>query len=326
VNKHSLLWPRFIAEWMLVRGILRHVGRGDLEQGWRRARRLTGLARRLPFVDWQWVRQNLRLVFGPALDDRSVERLTALVFEHHVASYVEGHRCGDVALRFEGLQGLHDAMGNGSGAIVTGVHLGSWEMVVKGLADEGIPMATVYLAAENPLLNREFQAARARYGAEWIETTNGRVIARAIRAGKALGLMTDMDSPRGGFACDVLGVPAMCPPGPARLAARFQCPVVPVVAPRDAIGRVTVLCDTPLDPPPREASTKTLAAFTERLNTVFEPLILRFPDQYNWFHARWETRPDGRRWKVGEPVADLWRERTRPFPELPSRIQRLIAV
>jgi KDO2-lipid IV(A) lauroyltransferase len=137
-------------------------------------------------------------------------------------------------------------------------------------------------------------------------------------------MMTDLNTLSGGVAADFLGVPAMCPAGPALLALELQCPIVPCVGIRESIGQ-TKLHIEPQIQFVRTGSPKDVALLTRQINRVFEPWVVHYAEQYNWLHPRWRARPDGRLWKISDPVESMWAERTTAFPALPGRIQKMLA-
>jgi KDO2-lipid IV(A) lauroyltransferase len=189
---------------------------------------------------------------------------------------------------------------------------------------EGLPLAVVYRKATNPLSDREFQAVRASYGAEWIDADDPIKMVKALREGKVLGLMTDLDTPGSGVVADYLGLKAMCPPGPARLALRYGCPIIPCIFVRDGEASATVHFEPRLEPTDSDNGESALVRLTKRINTTFEPWVLEYAEQYNWLHPRWRYRPDGRTWQHTDPIESQWAERVSPFPQLSERVRRII--
>ncbi|MBF0153597.1 MAG: lysophospholipid acyltransferase family protein [Magnetococcales bacterium] len=312
-------------EWLALRGVLAWVRHGELPAA---ARQVRWLARHAPVIlrsEWAWTRTNLRLIYGPDLSGPRLDRLATLVFENIFLSHLEGLRVRDCSCRWEGLDILTALHARGRGVILTSTHLGSWEPALKHGADAGLPLVVVYRHANNPLSEREFTRVRADYGVEMVRRKETRATVRAITSGKVLALMVDINTRQGGVTAPFLGVPAQCPSGPARLASRHGCPVVPVAAIRQAPGMAVIRVGTPLEPPPATASPGELDHFTGRINAAFAPWILEWPEQYNWLHARWRSRPDGSLWRTDTPVETLWQARVAPHPPLPDRVLELIA-
>jgi KDO2-lipid IV(A) lauroyltransferase len=314
--------PRLLAEWLVLEAVLALFKRGDIETAWKRMRRLSRVARWVDRTSWNWALRNLQLVFGPQLDDRARSRLALIAWEQHIGSYLEGLRHKDVSVRNINEEVLGTALALGRGVIVCSVHLGSWEPTLRFLVDEGIPHAVLYRKAANPLSEREFQALRASYGSRWVDVSRRGDVFRVLRNRQVLVTMTDLNTKVGGVAAEFLGMVAMCPSGPAELAISFGCPIVPVVAIRDRVGAVTCRALPRIDPPERTVGDEAVGDLTRAINATFEPWIIEFAEQYNWFHPRWRFRPDGRVWKVSDPVERQWAERVSDFPRVSDRVWR----
>jgi lauroyl/myristoyl acyltransferase len=315
---------RHAAEVLILRAMIAHVRRGTVEAARQRIRRLARLSRRVLRREWQWARKNLQLVFGPSLSADEVDRLATIAFEEHFTSYLEAVRPrDDIAVRIDGWERFQKARAEGRGTILCAVHLGCWEAAIAHLSDLGLPMAAIYKPARNPLSEREFMNARRFHGVEWIDAAKPRAVIRALEEDKVLVVMTDLNTP-GGVSAGFLGLEAFCPPGPARLAARYGVPVVAGVTIREGPGQALLWCTEPLEPPSAGDGDGGIGGFTRRLNAAFEPWIIEYAEQYNWLHPRWRNRPDGTAWSTRTPLETMWAERTEPFPPLSERVRRLI--
>ncbi|MBF0427005.1 MAG: lysophospholipid acyltransferase family protein [Magnetococcales bacterium] len=317
--------PAHVLEWLLLKGVLAWVRRGTLEEMAVRTRRLARHARHALRNEWAWTRTNLRLVYGPHPSDAQIDRLALLVFENIFLSHLEGLRARDCHGQWQGLEILTNLHAQKRAAILTCIHLGSWEPAMRHAADAGLPLVVVYRHANNPLSEREFTRVRADYGVRLIRRKDTRAAMRALTDGDFLTLMMDINTRRGGVTAPFLGVPAQCPAGAARLASRYGCVVVPAVAVRLAPGLAEIRVGAPLEPPPPDATITELERFTTDINEAFAPSILEWPEQYNWLHARWRSRPDGSLWRPDTPLATLWQSRVAPHPTLPPRVLERIA-
>jgi Kdo2-lipid IVA lauroyltransferase/acyltransferase len=319
------LQMRHYGEWLALRAAMRYVRKGDFASARVRVRRLSGIARRVLDNEWAWALKNLHLVFGPTLGEQERARLAAVAFEQHLLSYVEGLRDSDVEVKVVDEENAIEAYEQGRGVLVCSIHLGSWEPGVRWSAGSGYPIVCVYRPAHNPRSDREFQVVRASYGIEWVRSDDLGGIAAALRARKFVLMMTDLNTLSGGVAADFLGVPAMCPVGPAVLALEMRCPIVPCIGIREDNGVTKLHFEPPIQFDPT-GSTKDVARLTRRINQTFEPWVLNYAEQYNWLHPRWRARPDGSIWKASDRVESMWAERIAPFPSLSDRVQRIIAI
>jgi len=318
----ELLQPTWLhqIEAVALRGLIAWFGKGDLASAYRRLHHALPLAKVFLRRDWLWADRNLRLIYGENLTPVERSRLAALAFENHLRSYVEGLRAADLACDFHSPHHLLDALAGGRGVILCGVHLGTWEPVFRIGSQAGVPIVGVYRRAQNPISDRRFQTIRAAYKIEWIESRDVTGIAQALDEKKVIALMTDLNTLSGGLETDFLGVPAMGPSGPARLALLKNCPLVPALALRAADGRVDVHFESPIYP-----ADEPPAQLARRINAVFEPWILEYAEQYNWLHPRWRSRPDGSLWDLKTPLAQLLAAKKSPYFEPSPRIRSLLA-
>ena len=324
-------------EWRLLRGLMAFVRLGDIESAYKRLHGLSWPLRKVLRSEWYWTLFNLKLVYGPHITETQRYRLATIAFENMIRSHLDGMRIGDFQCgtqeHKQQLQPLSEAFSLGRGVILCAVHLGSWEVGLKTLASLGFPTHVVYRHANNPLSEQAFIEIRAPYGVQWIRRDDPRRIMRTLREKKLLLLMTDINQRQDGIPAPFLGVPAMCPAGAARLAGRFQCPLVPAVCLREGPGRVRFLATAAIEPLSGcQNDLKAQIAMTTQINRSLEPWIHTYAEQYNWLHARWRTRPDGSLWQrmhtkqeSSRMLASLDMARTSPYPVLSERVQQLLA-
>ncbi|MEO5353591.1 MAG: lysophospholipid acyltransferase family protein [Magnetococcus sp. XQGC-1] len=323
--KAALLSWRHRLEWLLLRGGMAWLQQGDLAAAYARVNALAGPLRRLLRSEWAWANTNLRWVYGPNISDQQCHALASLAFANILCSHLDGMRRDPLEWAEEeperAVQPLWEALRRERGVIVCGIHLGSWEAGLKQFAAMGFPIHVVYRHANNPWSERTFMAVRAAYGVEWIRRDGLPQMVRALRAKQLLVLMTDINQRRDGVVAPFLGIPALCPAGPARLSMRFQAPVVPIVCLRAAPGRVFVRCGPIIEP----ADFADELALTTRINQSMEGWVHTYAEQYNWLHARWRSRPDGALWNAKMPMEQLHGARIAPHPVLSERVQALLA-
>jgi KDO2-lipid IV(A) lauroyltransferase len=315
-----LLHVRHRLEWLAVKGILSLVQRGTPEQAQHRIRWLSHVGRRILTRESRWAVTNLKLIYGPQLTDDQYEALATLTFENIFLSYMEGIRLADRQWRNpETVTPVLETWREGRGLILCNVHLGCWEPGLHWLAQAGLPLHVVYRHANNPLTEREFIRLRQPYGIRFIRRNQPRAVLEALRNREAVGLMVDINMRRNGRTAPFLGVPAQCPVGPARLAIRFQCPIIAGVFIREGTNSAILFGPVRIDPP-AQGDPEAEAALTTRINATFEPWIHQYAEQYNWLHARWRSRPDGSTWRPSDDLATLWATRVAPHPVLAERV------
>jgi lauroyl/myristoyl acyltransferase len=325
VNPSGMRRLRHRLEWLLLSGLVHWLQQGDLRQAYRRAHLLTPLLRRLLRSEWAWANSNLQWVYGTGLDPSKRRQLAAMAMENMVRSHLDGLRPDPYHLdgESEAQSEIQNSLQLGRGLIICGIHLGSWEIGLKWAATLGHPIHVIYRHANNPFSEQLFMAARAHYGIHWIRRDEPLKIVRALQKKEILVLMTDINQRRDGLVAPFLGIPALCPAGPARFALRWHVPLLPIVCLREAgIGQFRLLTAPLLIPQADEAEIP----LTTRINQSFEPWIQEHAEQYNWLHARWRSRPDGTLWRADTPPEQLAQARSAP-PLTPSaRLLQLLNV
>jgi KDO2-lipid IV(A) lauroyltransferase len=173
--------------------------------------------------------------------------------------------------------------------VVTG-HLGNWEVGARALAD--VHPRTRVVVRPLDVDRLEARAARMRGGTRRILTKRGAVggALRAMREGDCVALVTDQDAGRHGVFVPFFSVPASTSPAPAVLALRSGASLYLGACLRRE-GRFAF--DVHLERIPVPAGGREATALTRTLAEALERWVRRAPDQYNWLHRRWKTRPPG---------------------------------
>lgn len=183
-----------------------------------------------------------------------------------------------------------------TGVLILSGHFGNWELLVFAHGRRGHPVSMVHRAIANPLIDRWFNALRARAGTKLVKKSRaaGSVL-QALHDKQLLVLPFDQNSTRGlGVFVPFFGLPASTNSGIARIALRADAPVVPVFIVRDGHrARHTVHVLPIMDVERTGDFQEDVRRNTERFSQVFEDMVRRYPEQWLWVHKRWKTRPQG---------------------------------
>jgi len=191
------------------------------------------------------------------------------------------------------LEALRRDLEAGNGLIFVTGHLGNWEMGGAWLAAQGIPLDAVVQVQRNRRFDEDLRAVREGLGMRVVPKQDApRGILRALRAGRAAGLVADQNVAVGGIFVEFFGRSAATARGPAVFSLRSGAPLWLGAAIRTPVGetpyhlrleRVEVPATGDL-----EADVLTL---TETYMARLESWIRDIPGQYFWHHKRWKTRP-----------------------------------
>lgn len=167
-------------------------------------------------------------------------------------------------------------------------HLANWELPAVAAAANGLPSAVVYRMPNNKAVAKEIARIRAPLMGRLIRTRAQAAVemAAALSAGEHLGMVVDQHFSRG---VDVTFFGRRCKANPsiARLARRFDCPVVGVRVIRLPGHRFRIDGFGPYQLPRTETGEVDVPATTQMVTDVIEGWVRENPGQYLWFHRRW---------------------------------------
>jgi KDO2-lipid IV(A) lauroyltransferase len=240
-------------------------------------------------------RINLRLCF-PELTEQARRRLELRYFRALVRSFLElGIVWFAPAKRIRALvdyRGLehYEAVANGP-VIWLAMHTVGLEMAGArlGMDFRGVGFFTPH---KNARLDRIIRAARDRLGdVVMLDRRDGlRPIVRAIRAGRRLYFLPDMDfGQRDSIFVPFFGIPAATVTTLPRLVRLTGARVLPcVVSQRTAEAGYQI----EFLPAWEDFPGPDLDADVRRMNAFVEAQVRARPDQYFWGHKRFRTRPE----------------------------------
>ena len=182
---------------------------------------------------------------------------------------------------------------DGIGGILFSAHFGNWELASIVATQLGLPLTHVYRAANNPFIERLIRGTRrAIAGSHWPKGPGtARELVAALKSGAHLAVLADQKL-REGIAVPFFGHQAMTAPLIAKLALRFDCPVVPARVERTRGARFRLTIFPPLEVPASGDREADVLECMRRVNALIEAWIRERPEQWFWLHRRW---PDDER-------------------------------
>jgi KDO2-lipid IV(A) lauroyltransferase len=241
---------------------------------------------------------NLRLAF-PERDDAWIEATLREAWENLgrvVGEYVHMARIWDYdvdrpnsgRIMTDGVPLFTALRDDGKPALCFAAHLANWELPAIAAAAHGLPSAVVYRMPNNKAVAKEIIRIRAPLMGRMIRTRAQAALemAAALDAGEHLGMLVDQHFSRG---VDVTFFGRRCKANPsiARLARRFDCPVVGVRVIRLPDQRFQIEGFGPYDLPRGADGQIDVVAATQVITDVVEGWIREHPGQWLWFHRRW---------------------------------------
>jgi len=190
-------------------------------------------------------------------------------------------------VELHGLEHIEQAMAAGRRMILFSGHIGNWEIATIAALQLGVPVAQIYRAANNPLIDRMIGRFRGGDGGFIAKgPTAGRRAVAALRAGAHLSLLADQKMNEG-IPVPFFGRLAMTAPALAHLALRFSCDVLPVRVERTEGAHFRLTIFPPL-PVTRSGDLAADAALLMgQVNAVLEEWVRERPGLWFWLHRRW---------------------------------------
>ena len=183
------------------------------------------------------------------------------------------------------------ALAAGGGAVLVSAHLGNWELSGNVMGLLGHSMLTVARPIENPYLNRLMTRRREQRG-QRIACKRGavRTLARALRDGDCVGIISDQHAGRDGLVVRYFGRAASTTAAPATLALRFQVPLIPgCTLRRSGSFRFEFRLSEPLAPPDSGDMERDVLELTQAMTARLEAWVREEPGQWLWAHRRWRA-------------------------------------
>jgi KDO2-lipid IV(A) lauroyltransferase len=196
----------------------------------------------------------------------------------------------------DGIENLFRAqeLSNRHGILLLSAHFGNFELLLRASSLYGFPLTVIQRPLRNPLIEAQISEARKQAGNTTLARTHAaRTVLRLLQENRMVGVAIDQDVRRGVFV-DFFSMPACTTEAPAKLAAASGAALLPIFIVREGDApRHRIVVMPPLEPPREALRDEAIRLCTQRFTTMFEDMVRRYPDHWNWIHRRWKTRPPG---------------------------------
>ena len=256
----------------------------------------------------QVVLDNLKRVYGDAVDDAEITRLAQAHYGHlgrllwEFLWYPWLPRARKLAMvRVENLDALLAAHARGLGVLILTGHFGNFEV------------ATSAGLASFPEANGRFHFVRRPIRPEWLDRLVTRRFRKAgfgvlpkrggldaildrLGAGDLVVFPFDQHAQRkDGVMVEFFGHPAGTFRSLAVIALSTGAPVVPASCWREPDGSHVLRFEAPLQAVEDADANEAIRLTTRAFNRALELLIVRRPEQWWWVHRRWKAWPQRKR-------------------------------
>lgn len=240
--------------------------------------------------------RNLRIAF-PDMDPSERERLAVAQWEQTGRTFAETavmDRLTPASGRIDivGAERLEAIRAEGKPVVFVSGHMANIETMAAVLVASGIPVQVTYRAANNPYVDAQIIAARARYGIKLFAPKGGdgaRELLAGMARGESVALMNDQKFSEGPQVT-FFGHPVNAAPGPSRLALRFGTAIQPMSVVRLPGVRFRVTAHDPIALNVTGDRPADIAAGVQAITSFIEARVRENPVDWFWVHKRWPDR------------------------------------
>jgi KDO2-lipid IV(A) lauroyltransferase len=245
------------------------------------------------------VERNLRRIYGADLDPALLARKVQATFDSYARYYYDSFRLPslspariDAGIWIDGLEHVEAAMAEDPvGPVLALPHLGGWEWAAAWITQvRGWRLAAVVEELEPPELFDWFLRFRESLGMNIIPLgpQAAAQVAAAALDHEVVCLLSDRDIGGKGVEVEFFGETTTLPAGPAIMALRTGCRILPTAVYFDGDG-VNGLVRPPLDATRQGRLRDDVSRITQDLAHELEYLIRRAPEQWHLMQPNWPS-------------------------------------
>ncbi|MCJ7507884.1 MAG: lysophospholipid acyltransferase family protein [candidate division Zixibacteria bacterium] len=244
--------------------------------------------------------ENLKIAFK-GKNEVELRRLSLEVFENLGKNTVDAIRLKNAnwnevsqMVEVEGMEHFDRAYKLGKGLVALTGHIGNFELIATYFALAGYKVSIIGRELYDKRLDKLLVENREKAGIRNIPTTaKTREVVKALKSGRALGVLIDQDSFRvRGIFVNFFGRPAKTPIGPILLAQRTGSPIVPLAIVRKEDDNYKMIIREEIKTETPEDKEKGLVELTQKGTKFLEDIIREYPAQWVWMHNRWASQPE----------------------------------
>jgi len=175
--------------------------------------------------------------------------------------------------------------------IVFTAHTANFELLPVAGAAFGVDVTVLFRPPNNPYIaEKVFQFRAARMG-HLVPSHAGSsfALARTLEAGGSVGVLVDQKFTRG-VETRFFGQPVQTNPLLAKLVRQFGCEVYPARCIRLPGNRYRLELEPAITLPRDEKGRLDVTATAQLLNDRVEAWVREYPDQWLWYHDRWNIK------------------------------------
>ena len=262
---------------------------------------ISALAYRIAAKQREIALDSLGLAFGPDFGAKERRGIARECFRNMARSGIEvlyilekPEIAGEIAV-IEGRARLDKALSRGKGVIAVSAHFGNFPLALTCLRQQGYKVNAILRRMRDDQVEEFLDKRRRMIGISSIHSTPRTACVdsslKALRNNELLFIQLDQNFGTSGVFVNFFGREAATATGPVVLALRTDAPIVPLFIVRGKDNRHRIIIEEPLEIEKKDPQEETLRFNIQKITSVIESYIRRYPQEWGWIHRRWKSRP-----------------------------------
>jgi len=199
-------------------------------------------------------------------------------------------------ISLSGKENLERALSNGRGVILVSAHFGNFPLLLARLALDGYKTSGIMKPMHDTRVEKMFLEKRKKYNVKTIYSQPRSVCVnetvRVLRDNEIVFIPIDQNFGSGGVFVDFFGRKAATATGPVVFAQRTGAALVPCFIIRQPDDSHMIVFEPAIPLREGKDSQETILINIQRLTSVIEAYIRRYPAEWGWIHRRWKSKPN----------------------------------
>ena len=233
-------------------------------------------------------KRNLKIAF-PLLSDKKLNKTIHNTYKFFVHNLIEfcafPKPMNEIKIKIRGKKHIETALKNNNGLILVSGHFGSWEILGNWIGKTFPIFTGVAIKQKNLGAHKFFIEQRELSGTRHIFKKDSiNKMYDVLSQNGILGLVSDQDAKKSGVFVEFFKKKASTSKGAALFHINNKSPIIVALCNQSSFK------DYKINFIPIDTSKKRIQEITQAYTTILETNIIKYPEQYFWFHRRWKTK------------------------------------
>ncbi len=199
------------------------------------------------------------------------------------------------SVKLEGRENLDRALAKGCGVILVSAHFGNFPLLLSRLSIEGYKAGGIMKPMHDPRIEKIFLEKRKELGIKTIYSQPRKACVantiQALRNNELVFISIDQNFGSGGIFVNFFGKKAATAAGPVILSQRTGAALLPCFIIRQPGDTHKIIFEPELSLEEGQGAQDTVLINVQKLTSVIEKYIRKYPAEWGWIHRRWKNQP-----------------------------------